>query len=100
MKAAVLALLVLAGPALAEKVATAGDVEIRLFDSPCVHAGTLARLRDEWRPHFRKAQATVAGQRVFGCWIAAPDQVIYWLLLEGGDGVALRADLFEDRSGT
>ena len=76
-------------------VATAGKNELRLYEGPCIHAGTLGRLKPEWRPLFRKAQAEYNGRTLFGCWLEIAEHEVYFVLLEDADGFALPVDAFK-----
>jgi hypothetical protein len=87
MRALILILLVAAAPALAgERVARQGDDEVRVFDSPCVSAETIARMPEGSREGWNKVQGRFGGQRYFGCWRPAGDSV-YILWEDGDEGV-------------
>ena len=76
MRRFLLAAVLAAGPAMsADMVLKVGDDMLRLSDSPCVNAGILAQLTEEWRGKFRKAVAVVGGKQFEACWIAEPESV-------------------------
>lgn len=79
-----LILLMFAWGAQADLVARAGENELRLMHSPCVHAGILGQLKEEWRPQFKKAQAIVGGKLWFACWIDNQEGA-YVVFFEDGD---------------
>ncbi len=97
MKAAVLALAMLALPASADvMVATgSGTNSLRLYSTPCTHAGTLERLKPEYHSLFKQAQADMGGKVLDGCHIHIPEHEVYFVLLDGADGFALSADAFK-----
>lgn len=85
MRALVLAALVAASPAIAgPKINQApnGDY-IRIYDSPCVHAGTLALLQEEDRKYFKKVDIVFGGKRVYGCWAEDVDGDVFILFEDG-----------------
>ena len=83
-----------AGPAMADLVTKQGSDEIRLAPTPCVHAGTLAHIDPQYRARFKKMDATIGGQRWYGCWI----EVEGWALLiyEDGDHGRLAMSAFKE----
>ena len=98
MRALILALLVF--PAFAgERIARDGKDYVRIIDSPCVHAGTLAHIRPQWRAKFQKAEASISGQRWFACWIEHDSGAIY-VIFEDGDEGMMAAHAFKDDPGT
>ena len=100
MKALLLVAAVMAaGPAIAgsDMVFKAGNDMLRLSDSPCVHAGTLAQIVPEWREKFKKAQAVVGGKQFYACWIADKDGV--FVLFEDGDTSRLPTTVFKPDEG-
>jgi hypothetical protein len=60
-----------------------GNDVIRLQNRPCVHAGTLSRIKPDWRDKFRHGRALVEGKDFFLCWIVHGDAV--FVLYEDGD---------------
>lgn len=66
-----------------ELVARQGDDEVRLFESPCVHAGTLGLIKPEAREKFKKAAGRFSGQMFYGCWRPVGDSAV--LVWEDGD---------------
>lgn len=64
-----LALALTPPPAAADLVMRGNGNELRLYASPCVHAGILGQIRDEWRAKFKKARATISGKMHYACWI-------------------------------
>lgn len=93
MRSLALILLLAAAPALAEtRIARQGADEVRVYDSPCMHAETLIRIPQERRGDFRKAQGTFGGQPFFGCWSPNGDSV-YVLWEDGDQGIVPLADL-------
>lgn len=77
-------LLMFWGGAWADLVATNGPNELRLMHSPCVHAGILGQLKEEFRPQFKKAQAIVGGKLFYACWIDNQEGA-YVVFFEDGD---------------
>jgi hypothetical protein len=74
MRALIFAAIVAAGPAVAmELVARQGADEVRIFDGPCIHAGTMALIKPEDRAEFHKATGQFQGKPFYGCWRALPD---------------------------
>ena len=78
----------------AEMVAKNGDDVIRLQDRPCVHAGTLAQIKPEWREHFRMARALLDGHDWFACWLVTPQGTIA-IVFEDGDTTDLPMGVFK-----
>ena len=98
MKAAVLALAALAAGTTvnAVQVARSGNTELRLLDSQCAHAGTLAHLKPEWRAKFKDARLMVNGNiAFFGCWILADEDTIY-IQYEDGDAMEVPTKAFRE----
>lgn len=88
----VAAVLSAAGSAVADSEARKGDDVVRIFDTPCVSAETLARIQPHARSMFSKAQGVFGGQKFFGCWVKMDDDV--FVIWEDGDrGVIPKADL-------
>lgn len=82
-----LAFLLLSSGAFADFVTRSGQNELRLMASPCVHAGILGHLKEEWRAKFNKAQASISGKTHYACWIDTGDGS-YFVIWEDGTGVA------------
>jgi hypothetical protein len=63
----------------------ANGSELRLHDSPCVNAETLARLNEEWRGKFKAAKILNQKGHVewFGCWIEHDEETAYILMQDG-----------------
>lgn len=78
----------------AEMVAKNGDEVIRLQDRPCVHAGTLAQIKPEFRERFRMARATLQGRQWFACFIVTPKGDVH-LVFEDGDELELPTRAFK-----
>lgn len=100
MRALIFAALLAAGPALAGQriLADSPETWMRLYDSPCVHGGTLGKILPQWRAKFSKAEASVNGTRFYACWIVDEDGDVYFLLEDGRDGfLPLRS--FKDEPG-
>lgn len=83
MRSAILAAILAASPAFADSEAKAGGDWIRIHDSPCVSAQTLALIPEKYRADFRKAQGKLGGEVFFGCWTTL-DGVVF-ILWEDGD---------------
>lgn len=83
----------------AEMVMRSGSNELRLYDSPCVHAGTLAQLNPQWRDKFKKASAKVNGQDFYACWILDEPSGAVFVIFEDGDQGMWPAQAFKP-SGT
>lgn len=80
------------GLALAYSEARQGDDWVRIFDSPCVSAETLARIPEQSRNTFSKAQGSFSGQKYFGCWRKMGDSV-YIMWEDGDQGIVPQEDL-------
>lgn len=78
-----LLLLVAASAFAGTRIARKGRDEVRVFDSPCVSAQTLAQIKPEARKDFRKVQGTFGGKLYFGCWVPNAEGVL--ILWEDGD---------------
>jgi hypothetical protein len=85
-------------PAMADLVARNGANELRLMHSPCVHAGILDQLKEEWRPKFKKAQASVDRKTFYACWIDT-NQGNYVVMFEDGNGMSYPITGFLDEPG-
>jgi hypothetical protein len=98
MRALVLILLLAAAPAFAaQRIVREGADEVRVFDSPCVSAQTMALIRESERHLYGKAQGTIGGERFFGCWRAFGDSV--YILWDDGDGGVTSGVTFADSLG-
>lgn len=81
-------LLAWGGAAHADLITRSGTSELRLFMSPCVHAGILGQLNPEWRPKFRQGQLTLENKPfMYACWIDTGEGAYYVLLENGNDGL-------------
>jgi hypothetical protein len=71
---------------------------VRLYDSPCVHGGTLALIQPQARSKMKKAEVTLAGERLYACWTEDPegDPMI---LLEDGRQAGFYMRNFKDEPG-
>jgi hypothetical protein len=71
---------------------------IRLYDSPCVHAGILGLIPAASRSEFKKAQVLLEGKQLYACWTedADGDPLV---LLEDGRGAAFYRKSFKDDIG-
>jgi hypothetical protein len=96
MRASLIAALLVAGPALADKVARSGSAELRLMETQCSHGGTLAHLKPEWRAKFRNARLLNNGKIIhYGCWILTEEGDFY-IQYEDGDHALLPTKLFAE----
>lgn len=96
--AVALAFLMFWGGASADLVARNSGNELRLQHTACVHAGILGQLREEWRPKFKKAVATVAGKMHYACWIDTMDGA-YFVVWEDGSAAGYPIAGFLDEPG-
>jgi hypothetical protein len=71
---------------------------LRIYDTPCLHGGTLGHLKPEWRPKFQRAEFTQGNNRVYACWIDAEDGDVY-VQIEDGNFMVLPAASFRDEPG-
>lgn len=92
--------ILLAPPLLAATLVLRDDNgnTVRIYESPCVHAGTLGLIPPDQRKNFQKAEALIGGQRFYGCWIddADGDPLV---LLEDGRGAAFYRKSFKEDLG-
>jgi hypothetical protein len=58
----------------------------------------LGALKPEWRPKFKKAQATVGGRMFYACWIDTGEGV-YWVAWEDGTSAGYPVGAFLDEPG-
>jgi hypothetical protein len=94
-----LCLAAVASPARAELLLLSGDgsQELRLYESKCTHAGTLAHIGPDHRANFKNARvldpkATIIA---FGCWIEAePGVAFVWF--ENGQSTHFPLAKFKD----
>lgn len=91
------ALLCAAFPAMSERIAREGNSEVRIFDTPCVSAETIARIPEERREGWGKAIGVFSGQKFFGCWRKMGEDT-YILWEDGDQGIVPAADLKEAMS--
>jgi hypothetical protein len=78
--------------AAGQRVMLASDGDfIRLHDSPCVHAGTLALIPEKMRPSFRKATLRLTGVHAYGCWLDGGEVVL--VLIEDGRAAQFERDM-------
>jgi hypothetical protein len=75
-----------------------GGNSIRLYESPCVHAGTLAMIPPPLRGDFKKADVYLNGQRIYACWRHDEDGD-FQVLLEDGRGAGFYRKSFREVPG-
>jgi len=101
MRALILVLLLVAFPAAAgEFVARQGDNEVRVFDAPCVHAGTIGYIPQAARASFKKATGRIDRQMFYGCWRSVGDGNLVHIVWEDGDQDVLPVSQFKPDPGT
>lgn len=90
--------LVLASPAWADLVIRNKETgaELRLLETPCSHAGTLAVLKPEWRPKFKNLRLTSGRDMHFGCWLEQGEVAV--LIFEDGSTGEAQLAAFRDPS--
>lgn len=99
MRKILLAALIAAGPVFATDMVVRADKDVlRLSDTACVHAGTLALLKPEYRSQFRKARAQIDGKDWFACWTLAPDGSVF-VVFEDGDTQSFPVGIFQPDDG-
>jgi hypothetical protein len=100
MRTLILALALVLSPAFAGQRMLQGDsgTILRLYDTPCLHGGTLGQLKPEWREKFQRAEFTQGKLRVYACWIDAEDGDVY-VQIEDGNFMVLPAASFRDEPG-
>lgn len=86
MRALFLSLMLFAPLAHADREVRQGADWVRLHDSACVSAETLARIPAAARDQFSKAQGMHQGQLYFGCWREVGN-VVHILWEDGDEGV-------------
>ena len=99
MRTLLMAALLAAGPALAEKVASNGSNELRLLDAACDHADILPHLKPEFHHRFKRAQATLQGRVIRACWIHTAEddgEDTFYVIFEDGIGASYPAQLFKE----
>lgn len=95
MNRLLLALAIVATPALADRVASRDGVEVRLMDKPCPYGSVIRFIPEDMRSKYQKADATVDGKRYFACWREIPSGVhLYWE--DGDEGLILEEELREE----
>jgi hypothetical protein len=101
MKSILLALALAAGSAHAtyDMLLTSGKNTLRLYEGACVHAGTLALIKPEMRPQFRKAMGIFNGKIFFGCWTYEEDGPKVLVIYEDGDQQRYDPDRFKPDAG-
>lgn len=77
-----------------ERVIRHGDDEVRIFESPCVHAGTMALLNESVRDLYKKAEGRINGQRYYACWRQVGS--LMHVMWEDGDQGMIPAADFKD----
>jgi hypothetical protein len=100
MRAFLFALLLIASPAIAGDLvlkSADGSQELRLYESKCSHAGTLAHLKPEHHDKFRNARILDRKGNIenYGCWVeAAPDTA--FIIFEDGSYTDFSLSKFKD----
>jgi hypothetical protein len=91
------ALLCAAGSAMADYVASndAGD-ELRLMNGACDHQDILDQLKPEFHSQFKRAQATIGGAVVRGCWIEIEEEKAFYVQFENGQGNVFPMGMFKE----
>jgi hypothetical protein len=96
MRALLIAALLAAGPAVAERVVRNGQHELRLLDTACSHAGTLGHIKEEWRAKFKNARLMHKGKiQHYGCWILADENTVF-IMYEDGDVMEMPPQMFKE----
>lgn len=99
MRFALALALLLAAPAyagdLVMKIKESG-IELRLYDAPCSHGGTLGLLKEEWRGKFRNARILNAKGFIeaYGCWLEKDGTAI--VIFDDGSNATLKMSVFSD----
>ncbi len=65
-----------------------------------MHGGILGGLKLEWRPKFKKAQATIKGKLYFACWIETPEDDLNFVVYEDGTDMEIPIAAFTMEPGT
>jgi hypothetical protein len=97
VKRLLLTLALLAGSAHAQEAVVMREHgnTLRLYDAPCLHAGTLARIPEDKRPAFHKARAIIDGKIWFACWAPLADSSEVLVVYEDGDVAQLSVSRFK-----
>jgi hypothetical protein len=94
-----LCLAAVAPPSRADLVIDSGDgsMQLRLLDTVCAHAATLALIKPEHRPNFRDARITdrTGAIKHYGCWIE-PEAGVAFILFEDGSSTDFKLSKFRD----
>lgn len=74
-----------------------GTVQLRLLDSACTHAATLALIKRENRAEFKNARITDRMGTIahYGCWTETPDGMAF-VVFEDGSSTDLKLSKFKD----
>lgn len=94
MRNLVLVVLLAAGAAHASQTAKQGEDWVRIFDSPCVSAQTMAMIPAAMRSQFKKLQARFQGQTYFGCYVVRNGAV--YAIYDDGDKGIIPLEAFKD----
>jgi hypothetical protein len=99
MRNLLIAAIFAAGPALAqtEMVARQGNDEVRIYDQKCETASVLRHIPEAQRKLFRKAMATIGGQRWYACYVIMQGGA--YLVFEDGDHGFVPAGDFKEALG-
>jgi hypothetical protein len=103
MRTLIVAAILAASPAFARvyendtMVAKRGADVIRLWETPCVHAGTLGLIKPEFRERFKKARAMIGGVDFYACWTMEENAV--FVLFEDGDQSVVPVSEFKPEQG-
>jgi hypothetical protein len=100
MKAFALALVLFAGSAQADLVASnrAGD-ELRLMNGACTNERILEGIRDEWQDKFKAGQAAIKGKTIALCWIDVTEHGAYFMAFADGESIAMAVSSFIEQPG-
>lgn len=97
MRTLIVAALMAAGPAFADRVAKQGDDEVRLMDKACPYASVLRFIPENQRSEYQKAEGRFQGKRYFACWLDVGNGVhLYWE--DGDQGFVPSRDIKDDQS--
>ena len=102
MRHLALSLILAASPALAGDLVLKNKqtgAQLRLMDTTCSHAETMAHLKEEWRPKFKNARMLDAKGHIqfYGCWIQHDEDTAVIFLQDGGH-IGLPLAAFSDPS--
>jgi hypothetical protein len=81
------AILVAAGPAFGDVVATIGGDSIRLTGNPCTNETVLQHVPAEARDKFMAASAIVGGHSFTGCWRPYRKGEVHLVYEDGDEGI-------------